>query len=172
MPITEPTPEFGDIVDPDWMVEVEDSIRALEAAAINLGVTRSATQSITSGVTTYLTWTVEDVDTHALITAPSDTVTIPAGGGGLYSLSLFARFAANAVSFRKIGLEISGTEYCEWRGNANTVGSQPTSMAISLNGQRLAAGDTIKCPVFQLSGGALNIEVTMPPRLQLVRIAP
>jgi len=134
-------------------------------------LTRATTQSIATATITYISWTVETVDTHGFIAVTSDTVTIPASHGGVYSISAFARFAANATGLRNLFIEIGGTQVVEHRLEANSISAQQTSMPVSLAAKRLAAGATIKVGVYQNSGGALNLESTEPPLLQLVRIA-
>lgn len=171
MPINEPTPEYGDIVDPAWMEEVEDSIRALEANDISVDVARATTQSIPNNTITYISWTVENEDLLGFINAPGDTITIPANYGGVYTGGVFARFAANATNLRVMTLEVNGSGVSEWRGPAIIVAAQPTSMGIAMPAMRLAAGDTVKVSVFQGSGGALNIDNALPPRIGLIRIA-
>jgi hypothetical protein len=134
-------------------------------------LTRSTTQSIANNATDYISWTVETQDTHGFIAVPGTTVTIPAGSGGVYSLSAFARFSHHATGFCVLFLEINGVQGPEWRNNTHSTGTQPTSMAISLAAHRLAAGDTVKVGVFQNSGVARTIDSVNPPRLQLLRHA-
>jgi hypothetical protein len=134
-------------------------------------LTRATTQSIANGTNSYVSWTVETNDTHGFIAVTSDTVTIPAGQGGVYSLSAFARYVANATGFRVLAFEISGTQTAQWRAIAHATGGQPTDMAVSLAAVRLAAGATIKMFTFQNSGAALNIDNVVPPRLTLIRAA-
>jgi hypothetical protein len=134
-------------------------------------LTRATTQSITTATITYLSWTVETVDTHGFIAVPGSAITIPAGHGGVYSISAFARFAANVTGLRNLFIEIDGVQVAEHRLEANSISAQQTSMPVSLAAKRLAAGAVIKVGVYQNSGGSLNIESSMPPLLQIIRHA-
>ena len=150
-----------------------DSIETPLASLIedrHLDVTRTTTQSITHNSTSYISFNSEIADTHGYITVTSDTITIPTGAGGVYCISAYARYAANATGFRVLGIEVAGSVVAEWRGLAHTTGGQPTSMGASIGGIRLAQTNTIKLLTFQNSGGALNTEASTP-RLHLLRVA-
>lgn len=125
-----------------------------------LRVRRATTQSIPNAVDTFVTWTIEDVDTDGCFTASSDTITIQTAG--FYFVSASVLFAASATGYRVLNVYKNPSS----AGDFNPVfasswipvnsGSQST-VCVASAAQSFAVGDTIKVGVAQSSGGALNI---------------
>lgn len=122
-------------------------------------VRRTNDQSIANASETAISW---DTDNHSAINdgyitvhaTTGTTVTIPAGYGGLYSISGRAIFAtAPAALGGKVILEAGGERFV----NPIPAGAQNEPYAFPAPTMALSAGDTIQARVLQTSGGALNI---------------
>jgi hypothetical protein len=69
-----------------------DFVRASDIPGdVGCRLRRVANQSISSGVTTSVSWDTEDVDTSGFIAVTSTTITIPTGLDGLYAITYDAR---------------------------------------------------------------------------------
>ena len=110
---------------------------------------RTSGQSVGSGSQTTITWTTEAVDTHGYLTPTSGTVTIPAGMGGLYAISV-ALDAAAALGGRCYAqITAAGRIY---RTPFTSPGEDLVSVSATLP---LASGDTISVAVYHASGSTI-----------------
>jgi hypothetical protein len=143
----------GDIIDH------ETRIGSLTVPPI-VRVRRATTQSITNATDTFITWTIEDIDTDGCFTASSDTVTIQTDG--VYLVTAGMTFAANATGYRRMDVFKNPSNASDY-GNAIFSVQYPVSsgtddsflMGSSI--QSFTSGQTIKAAVAQTSGGALNV---------------
>ncbi len=115
-------------------------------------VRRVATQSISNGALTPLSFDTEDVDTDTIHSA--GTFTVPSGLAGIWSVTFHA-VMATAVSGRffvsvEVTSSLTGVSASYRQGST---GEDRQSMQWV---GPLAAADTFTCDVFQISGGALN----------------
>lgn len=120
-------------------------------------VRRTATQSITNGTGTPVSWTSEISDVDNMIVVTVDNFTIPTGLDGVWHFDAFVRWVAGNTGTRIIWFEINGTANVENRINANSVGGQPTSQVLSMT-RRMVAADVVKLIVFHTQGVALNVD--------------
>jgi hypothetical protein len=118
-------------------------------ALVGCRIRRAATQLISNNVNTEFTFDTEDADTNGFFVAPSTTVTIPAGLGGLYLVGGRIDPAAN-----------TGACYTDIKINNNIVQRFPN---VNNAGPpfpswlwNCAAGDTIKIALLQGAGVAVN----------------
>jgi len=83
-----------------------DAINALGAAVtthdqgmarMGCSLRRVAAQTLPDAAPTAFTWDTEDADTHGLFASGTD-ITIPAGGGGVWVISVVAVFIAAALT--------------------------------------------------------------------------
>ena len=165
------------------LVEFKDSTNALVASVTNTALinhgangvpfvewSKSANQSLANSTTTQITWDTADSNRRSF-GSPGGTITIPAGYGGVYTITVFGRFAANATGFRLLLLDIDGVTPVHMRVPAVVTAAQPTDLVITCT-QLLTAGQVIQAQAFQNSGGALNLEFSaaVKSRIQLVRL--
>jgi hypothetical protein len=132
-------------------------VRTALGARVGCRLRRAAAQSIANNTITPISWDTEDEDTNSFITVTGSTITIPAGYGGLYALSLRVNHQAIETTFH------SSRNYCEitpsssnippFRQKIDSVEDQ-TAIAVVTP---LAAADTIQCNMFQDSGSAQNL---------------
>lgn len=109
---------------------------------------------------TTMTIQTEDYDSDGFIAVPSSTVTIPAGLGGLYSVSFCGVFGVNPGSSAIFWAQItrSGTVYSYTGTAPGNSSGMPGNY--SLGGTALVSlsvGDTIQFRVFHAQGG--NVQV-------------
>ena len=110
---------------------------------------RTSGQSVGSGSQTTITWTTEGLDTHGFLTPTSGTVTIPAGMGGLYAISV-ALDAAAPLGGRCYGqVTAAGRIY---RTPFTSPGEDLVSVSATVP---LAAGDTISVAMYHASGSTI-----------------
>lgn len=121
----------------------------------------SAAQSINSGTPTVLTFDTEFYDRGAVhdVAVSTGRMTVPAGGGGLWSFWAVATFAANAAGSRSLTLRGNGgLSLANATIQANTVAAAVTAFPIMTPGPvPLIAGDYVEVLATQDSGGALNV---------------
>jgi len=117
---------------------------------------RFATQSIPTGTGTFtaVSWDVETTDTDGYIAATSDTITIPTGLGGLYSIWAVISWASTPGTNSTIEVYINGTTSFRQSIGAAT---QMTTCAVSMPTVSLAAAQTVQIRLSQGSGGAINV---------------
>ena len=125
--------------------------------AIGCSLYRTADQSISNSTATMISWDVELYDTNAFHdnTTNPTRMTIPAGLGGKYLISVLIPYTANATGERVGYVHKNGTLfYLTSRGNLS--GSVGTFVNYSYIID-LAASDYIEIQTFQSSGGALSV---------------
>lgn len=122
---------------------------------------KAAAQSIASGVTTDISFDTEDLDSDGFISAPSATVTIPTGLGGLYIVSAQfigpTNWVTNANYF---GAVIAAGITCVLPGNAGS-GGQTDRNALAAFLFQFAAGDTVTLRMAQTSGSSQNFTASL-----------
>ena len=125
--------------------------------AIGCSLYRTADQSISNSTATMISWDVELYDTnsfHDNTTNPT-RMTIPAGLGGKYLVSVLIPYTANAVGERVGYVHKNGTLfYLTSRGNLSATIGTFVNYSYIIN---LAATDYIEIQTFQSSGGALSV---------------
>jgi hypothetical protein len=110
---------------------------------------RTSGQSVDSGSQTTITWTTETLDTHGYLSPTSGTVTIPAGMGGLYAISV-ALDAAAALGGRCYAqITAAGRIY---RTPFTSPGEDLVSVSATVP---LASGDTISVAMYHASGSTI-----------------
>lgn len=124
--------------------------------------TRGSDQSISNSTSTDLSWTVENTDRQGMIAVTTTTFTVASGYAGVWLLTCFAEYAANATGIRTLQLLLNGSTICEYRDDPVSIAAQPTAMNI-MTTKLLVVGDAIKVQTFQLSGGSLAIDGTSKP---------
>ena len=118
--------------------------------------TKTADQSIPHNTNTQVTFDTPDVDTDNAFS--SNTFTVPAGEGGMYSISARASMQGiDAGEFIQLRIYVNGvsSSFFENRQTAYT-----TDVEFKFSGTfclNLSAGDTIKYYCFQNSGDAQNL---------------
>tara|TARA_R110002012_G_scaffold7713_1_gene35830 strand:- start:592 stop:1113 length:522 start_codon:yes stop_codon:yes gene_type:complete len=118
--------------------------------------TKTADQSIAHNTNTQVSFDTPDIDTNNAFS--SNTFTVPAGEGGMYSISARASMQGiDAGEFIQLRIYVNdvSSSFFENRQTAYTTDVEfKFSGTFSLN---LSAGDTIKYYVFQNSGDAQNL---------------
>lgn len=145
-------------------------------------VYHNTTQSITTSTWTILNFNSEEVDAsgfHDNVTNNS-RLTVPAGLGGLYQISMHANFAASPTGDRFIAVSLNGS-VPGGAGEARPIWSRTRATTefeamISISGlMQLVAGDYIEFYVFQNSGGNLNTgnatDRELDNQFELVRVS-
>jgi hypothetical protein len=127
-------------------------------------VRRATTQSIPNSSDSFVTWTIEDIDTNNMFSgsvgSPSDTITIQTTGAYMCSMSVM--FATNGTGGRGIGIMKNPSSAADavsifTYAQANPAASTPF-YTLSCSGiASFTAGQTVKAYVTQNSGAALNI---------------
>lgn len=110
---------------------------------------RSTNLSVNDSTTTDLTFTTEATDTDGFLTPTSQTLTIPAGLGGIYVVDLTYTWFAGPNQGVTFAYKNGSVHHALFHGGNATVGASTVMV--------LAAADTVKFGVFQNSGGALNV---------------
>ena len=121
-------------------------------------VYKSANQSIANSTDTTVTWDLESFDTdgfHDNVTN-NNRITIPAGLGGKYLVSINIGWAVNSTGARFHYLYLNAlATILDYAGVApNSGGAQRDVVSTIIN---LTAGDYLQVQVNQNSGGALNL---------------
>lgn len=120
---------------------------------------RAASQSIASASWLYLSFDTELFDVGNCFSLASPTaVYVPAGGAGVYLLTAYAGFDANATGARYIQVQRNGVGVQML--TAVPIPGDVTTMTITVL-TTLAAGDPLQVAVFQNSGIALNVTGTL-----------
>lgn len=115
---------------------------------------RSAAQSIaTGGAGSLISFDGEEFDNAGMITPPSTSLTVQAAG--LYLITCYAEWAANATGYRGVDIFINGVVQSGL--SVPTVGTVATTRMTSTNQFLLAALDVVTFNCIQNSGSALNI---------------
>jgi hypothetical protein len=126
-------------------------------------VRRATNQSIPNATDTFVSWTIEDIDTDGMFTATSDTITIQTAGVYIVTTSVY--FAANATGQRVVNMMKSPSSVSDlaaaFAQSWFPVASATNPSTLSASGVvNCIVGDTIKIVAYQTSGGALNIADT------------
>lgn len=111
---------------------------------------RTSGQSVGSGSQTTITWTTETLDTHGFLTPTSGTVTIPAGMGGLYAISV--ALDAGAALGGRCYAQITAAGQI-FRGPFTSPGEDRVAVAVTVP---LAAGDTVSVAMYHASGSTIS----------------
>lgn len=104
-----------------------------------------------------VTWTAEDTDPLGLITPSGATFTVPAGGGGYYTVQFGGTWSGNATTRNTALLVVTAaaTHVSRTYAVSGDIGG------VNIGGHwgpfPLAAGDTFKVQVVQSSGGTLQL---------------
>ena len=150
----------------------DSSVTAAKLAGMPAArVYNSAAISISHNLDTVLTFNSECFDTDAIhdtITNPSRLVCKTAG---LYLIVGHVRFASNPTGFRYIYIRVNGTTSLGVQ-ETPAVSGVPTILSVATLYQ-LAVNDYVELVVFQNSGAALNVEVSVAqsPEFALVRVS-
>jgi hypothetical protein len=121
---------------------------------------KTAVQSLVNATQTVVTFDAEDYKTDPLMhdntTNPSRLTVITAGKYRIQATVVFAASATGgrAVVFRKNGATYLGGAH----GAANSIGTEDSAVSASTTAD-LAVGDYVECQAYQVSGGALNVNV-------------
>lgn len=117
---------------------------------------RAANQAIGSGSLTAISWDTEDSDPDGFIAVTSSTLTVPAGLGGLYSITVGLTTSGDpgAAGFGIIDPS-SAADIRFSLGGGNAVGAHNGSAGVTWIGP-LAAAETVQISGYQNSGGSLN----------------
>lgn len=76
------------------------------------GVTLTAASfSVPNNGPATISWTTENVDTDGFITVPNTVITIPAGKGGVYAITVKGTWGASFTEARSLFIQTSGTTY-------------------------------------------------------------
>lgn len=118
-----------------------------------------AAQSLTTAVTTALTFDTETYDVGACHdNAVNNTrITCPAGGAGLWAFTAGAEIAANATGRRELSLRINNTTFIV-TDRVPPTAADASRLQVATE-YRMAVGDYIEAVVFQNSGVALTVTV-------------
>lgn len=121
-------------------------------------VKRTSNQSIPVSSGAYISWNTETADRGGFITVSSDTITVPAGKGGLYS-----------ITFNVEGFENAGNNYIRIDAGGEQISAPVGSSGIALCSAVLAvpAGGTVKGYAYNAS---LSTIETVTAKLVAVRL--
>lgn len=110
-----------------------------------------------------ITFTAEDVDTDGFIAVPLNTVTIPAGLGGLYAVSCSVLFDMASLATIGVGIEatlsgtIRGYHGSVLAGNSTWTSSGTNRTSGTSAIIPMAAGDTLRFNCIHSYGSAINL---------------
>jgi hypothetical protein len=146
-----------------WNASVRDNIIYLQDREDNPAraiVYHNAAQSIADASDTLLAFNSEYADSAALHdnSTNNSRITAPSGQAGLYLVTAYIEFAANATGIRALWIRANGTfTIAESRVSAASAGVTRLNVAgIAV----LAAGEFLDLVVRQTSTGALNVTAT------------
>ena len=109
---------------------------------------RVANQSIPNSTLTNVSWDTEDADSDGLISVSSDTITVPSGLGGLWIVRATILLSGSSGD-GSLSIQVNAVNH--------TTTIRNTSNATATWFGVIGDAQTIKVPVFQASGGALNL---------------
>jgi hypothetical protein len=138
---------------------VAEDFPALEnPTRVGVVAQRVANQSMPSGGSgTPMSFdTVGADNSPSFITVPSDTLTVPAGAGGIYKASFFAVGAISMAGRGFVQINFTSSTYPDPggpRAYMDTVNEDRAAISFSVP---LAAGDTVKGLLFHLTGSNQN----------------
>lgn len=119
-------------------------------------VTKTADQTLSTGVTTTLTWDSEDFDTDTYHDNATNNSRLTAFKTGKYIIVLFLGYALNSTGLRTAELRINGTTNLSPDARDANSGGNTTPNVTSI--VELSVGDYVEARAFQNSGGNLNID--------------
>lgn len=122
---------------------------AATAGRTGVRLRRAAVQSIPDAATTAVSWDTEDYDSDGFITVPATTITIPAGLGGIYTISASCDPVSAPTVRWFLDIQAGGRT---WRASGAVTEDQ---LALSVTVD-LAAAATVVINLFQDSAGAIN----------------
>lgn len=134
----------------------ESALNKVKSALCGVRLVDSGTQTISNSVATALTWDTESYDSDGFHDAGQPArITIPAGFGGYYDVSVSVRWDSDVNGYRSLWLEDDTGAYLgrDITAAVNGTFTQQTLTCPVL----LAAGDWIIARVEQDSGGALDL---------------
>lgn len=122
---------------------------------------RNANQSITDSTWTDVSWDAEDSDSDGFLTPTTTTITVPSGLGGLYQCHAYVR-PQDSVAYTRIDCRLFqgttsraiGSYYSTTPGADDAICSLSPLLV-------LAAADTIKLQILQVSGGSRNFKANI-----------
>ena len=119
-------------------------------------VYNSAAISTATATFTALTFDSERYDVGGCHSTSSNTgrLTVPTGGGGVYSIFGNIKFASNATGLRVARIRLNGTTYIAADENA----PDATTLCVKTE-YKLAAADYVELVAYQASGGLLNVSL-------------
>lgn len=121
---------------------------------------QTVAQTLTTGVTTAITFTTEDVDSvngHDTVTNPDRYTAVYAGW---YQVSGGCSFAASAVGQRIVVPTVNGTLVNGSGADVQSTAALTCFIPIRTKLIYLNVGDFVQLTAFQNSGGNLNTDVT------------
>jgi len=127
---------------------------------VGCGVNKTADQSISSDVSTAITFTGEDFDTDAFHSTSTNTsrLTIPAGKGGKYLIYGYLSYQDNGTGSRATHINLNGSSRIASFARVQAVTEAGSNTAIGGSFiYNLSAGDYIELVGYQKSGGSLNV---------------
>lgn len=121
-------------------------------------VSNNANITLTSGVSTALTFNTERFDRWGMHSTSSNTSRITATVAGMYHVGGCARFAANSTGSRSLLIRLNGTSIIAFH-REQSLASGVTVVAISTLID-LDVGDYVELEATQDSGGNLDVDST------------
>jgi hypothetical protein len=142
---------------------------------------RQAVQTLTTGTWTAISLDTETWDQGGFFAPTSKTMTVPAGYGGLYLVTISALFVNNLTGFRGVALSLNDSTdtangvVFDGMNQTNAAGGSTFRAGPYAGLVRLAAGDTLTLKAIQTSGGNLDVDNVSAGRsygtaLEIVRI--
>jgi len=120
-------------------------------------VFNNADITLTTAVTTILTFNSERYDTDNFHSTSANTSRMTIPYAGVYRIGACVRFAAHVVGYRQLYLQVNaGSIIADIVLNTNSVGGISTDLVITTDWQFIA-GDYVEFGVTQTSGGNLNV---------------
>lgn len=143
-----------------WNSNNRDPVNWLLAPAI-LRIRQTSAQSIPNNTITAVLFDTEDVDSTGMHSTSSNTSRATAVYPGWYWTGGNVTFAANGTGVRSTSWAINGSLQ-NGSGTDFPVGSAATTNQLGASGTLffLNVGDYLELRCFQVSGGALNLDVT------------
>jgi len=125
---------------------------------VGCSVQKTTDQSVTSSVSTEITWDSEQFDTDAFHSNTTNNArfTIPSGKGGYYLISGTVQFSANSSGIRQVQLYKNGTKINETLGGGSTSATNRSAVGFSFV-VSLVATDYISLYARQDSGNTLDL---------------
>ena len=153
---------------PEWTTQV--AVAAMPTLP-SCALTKSSTQTITTGTPTAVTFDTETHDTLAMHDAGSPSrITVPTGQGGVYLITGTVSFAANATGYRSAAIYWDGAQVAISYA-MNTGAGDISSATVTAVAGTAAAGAYFQLYATQTSGGDLAVQNNSLTTFAAVRIA-